>query len=180
MNDIIFAAINLAIAVAFFTLGKYVFPKLPKRITEELFLLGRMAENFVIWAREFMKSSTGAEKMEKVVELLKEVAEEAGLKVTKEQLQAIVQAAYEAMKAGEKEAPLAAPAASVVINTQAPAGTVAIPTNDVPEDALEDNTDGTINAYDEQGKKVGTVTKEVAEQAAANVTVIVPGMSIVK
>ena len=94
MNDIIFAAINLGIAVAFFVLGKYVFPKIPKTITDKLFELGQMAEKFVVWAREFMKSSTGAEKMEKVVEMLKEVAEEAGLKVTDEQLQAIVQAAY--------------------------------------------------------------------------------------
>ena len=180
MNDIIFAAINLGIAEAFFVLGKYVFPKIPKTITDKLFELGQMAEKFVVWAREFMKSSTGAEKMEKVVEMLKEVAEEAGLKVTDEQLQAIVQAAYEAMKAGEKEAQQAAPAASVVINTQAPAGTVAIPTNDVPEDALEDNADGTVNAYDEQGKKVGTIAKEVAEQAAANVTVILQEGEVVK
>lgn len=85
MNDIIFAAINLGIAVAFFVLGKYVFPKIPKTITDKLFELGQMAEKFVVWAREFMKSSTGAEKMEKVVEMLKEVAEEAGLKVTDEQ-----------------------------------------------------------------------------------------------
>lgn len=169
MNDIIFAAINLGIAVAFFVLGKYVFPKIPKTITDKLFELGQMAEKFVVWAREFMKSSTGAEKMEKVVEMLKEVAEEAGLKVTDEQLQAIVQAAYEAMKAGEKEAQQAAPA-----------GTVAIPTNDVPEDALEDNADGTVNAYDEQGKKVGTIAKEVAEQAAANVTVILQEGEVVK
>ena len=68
----------------------------------------------------------------------------------------------------------------VVINTQAPAGTVAIPTNDVPEDALEDNADGTVNAYDEQGKKVGTIAKEVAEQTAANVTVILQEGAVVK
>lgn len=44
MNDIIFAAINLGIAVAFFVLGKYVFPKIPKTITDKLFELGQMAE----------------------------------------------------------------------------------------------------------------------------------------
>ena len=57
------------------------------------------------------------------------------------------------MKAGEKEAQQAAPAASVVINTQAPAGTVAIPTNDVPEDALEDNADGTSMHMTNRGKR---------------------------
>ena len=57
---------------------------------------------------------------------------------------------------------------------------MAIPTNDVPEDALEDNADGTVNAYDERGKKVGTIAKEVAEQAAANVTVILQEGAAVK
>lgn len=161
MNDIIFASINLAIAVVSFVIGKYVFPKIPKTVTDKLIELGQMAEKFVIWAREFMKSSTGAEKMEKVVEMLKEVAEEAGLKVTDEQLQAIVQAAYEAMKAGEKEAQQqAAPAAAVVINTQAPAGPVEICT----DDALEE--------FSKEDNVAGTATKEVEERAATKYIVI--------
>ena len=147
-----------------------MFPKIPKTVTDKLIELGQMAEKFVIWAREFMKSSTGAEKMEKVVEMLKEVAEEAGLKVTDEQLQAIVQAAYEAMKAGEKEAQQQA--AAVVINTQAPAGPMTISADGVLEDfSQEDNADGTA-ICDENGKKLGTSTKEAVAPTAACVTVI--------
>lgn len=44
------------------------------------------------------------EKMAAVVKQLKEVADEAGLEVTEDQLKAIAQSAYNAMKAGEKEA----------------------------------------------------------------------------
>lgn len=39
-------------------------------------------------------------------------------------------------------------------------------TNDVPDGALKENEDGSINAYDKDGKKVGTVSAEEAEEAA--------------
>lgn len=65
------------------------------------------------------------------MEQLKKIADEAGLNVTEDQLKAIAQTAYNAMKAGEKESntaePLealtATPAATVVINTTAPVTT---------------------------------------------------------
>lgn len=41
-------------------------------------------------------------------------------------------------------------------------------TDDVPEGALEENPDGTVNVYDEDGNKVGTIPKDEAE-ALANV-----------
>ena len=116
--------------------------------------------------------------MPAVVEQLKAIAQEAGLDVTEEQLKAIAQTAYEAMKAGEAEAqpgqlveaitqPLAAP--TVIINT----GTAAVATDKVPDGALQSNPDGTVNAYDEHGNKVGTVSAEEAEKAASGVDVII-------
>ena len=104
MNNIIILAIQLAVAVGAFALGKYVFPNIPKNVSEKLQELSGWAAQFVVWAREFMKTSTGKEKMDKVVEQLKKIADEAGLKVTEEQLRAIAQTAYEAMMAGTKEA----------------------------------------------------------------------------
>lgn len=172
MNDIIFSAIQLGIAVAAFIVGKYVFPNIPKTVTDKLNQLGQWAEKFVVWAREFMKSATGEEKMDKVVDMLKDIAKEAGLNVTEDQLRAIVQAAYEAMKAGEKETQQT-PATTVTINTLPQTGPAAVLTDDVPEGALDDNQDGTVNTYDEAGNKAGTVTKQVAEKVASNVTVIV-------
>ena len=184
MDNIIVLAIQLAVAVAAFALGKYVFPNIPKSVSKKLQELSGWAEQFVIWAREFMKSASGKEKMDKVVEQLKKIADEAGLKVTEEQLRAIAQTAYEAMMAGEKESntaePLkaltATPTATVVINTTAPVTTtekVAIATDNAPEGATETNADGTVNLYDAAGNITGSVTKEEAEKMAAEVTKIV-------
>ena len=39
-------------------------------------------------------------------------------------------------------------------------------TNKVPDDALKENEDGSINAYDKDGNKVGTVSAKKAEEAA--------------
>lgn len=184
MDNIIVLAIQLAVAVAAFALGKYVFPNIPKSVSEKLQELSVWAEQFVIWAREFMKSASGKEKMDKVIEQLKKIADEAGLKVTEEQLRAIAQTAYEAMMAGKKEsntaeppeALTATPAATVVINTTAPVTTtekVAIATDNAPEGATETNADGTVNLYDTAGNITGSVTKEEAEKMAAEVTKIV-------
>lgn len=173
MNDIIILAVQLGIAVAAFVLGKYIFPNVPKSVMEKLNTLAQWASQFVVWAKEFMQSNTGEEKMAKVVEKLKEIADEAGIKVTEDQLKAIVQSAYEAMKAGEKEVytattPLEAAAITptIVINT----GTAAVATNNVPDGALEPNADGSVNTYDGAGNKTGTITKKEAEKAVSNVS----------
>lgn len=183
MNEVIYAAVYFAVTLGAFSLGKYVFPNIPQTVTNKLAELSEWAAKFVEWAKEFKKDKTGAEKMAAVVEQLKKIADEAGLDVTEDQLKAIAQTAYNAMKAGEKEStaePLealtATPAATVVINTTAPVTTtekVAIATDNVPEGATETNADGTVNLYDAAGNITGSVTKEEAEKMAAEVTKIV-------
>ena len=180
MNEVIYAAVYFAVTLGAFLLGKYI----PKTVTDKLGELSEWAAKFVKWAKEFKKDKTGEEKMAAVVEQLKKIADEAGLNVTEDQLKAIAQTAYNAMKAGEKESnttePLealtATPAATVVINTTAPVTTtekVAIATDNVPEGATETNADGTVNLYDAAGNITGSVTKEEAEKMAAEVTKIV-------
>lgn len=184
MNDIILLAVQLGIAVAAFAAGKYIFPKVPKTVTDKLNMLSQWAAQFVVWAKEFMKKQTGEEKMAAVVEKLKEIADEAGLDVAEDQLKAIAQSAYNAMKAGEKEAETdnatyykvgqreAAKGSTVNIYTGY-SGTTAVATNNVPDGALEDNPDGSVNVYNEDGEKVGTITAEEAEAAEQNVGKIV-------
>lgn len=176
MDNVIYAAVYFGVTLGAFLLGKYVFPNIPKTVTDKLGELSEWAAKFVEWAKEFKKDKTGEEKMAAVVEQLKRIADEAGLNVTEDQLKAIAQAAYNAMKAGEKEntaEPVAAltatPAATVVINT----GKVAVATDNVPEGATETNADGTVNLYDAAGNITGSVTKEEAEKMAAEVTKIV-------
>lgn len=182
MNDIILLAVQLGIAVVAFVAGKYVFPKVPKTVTDKLNMLSQWAAQFVVWAKEFMKKQTGEEKMAAVVEKLKEIVDEAGLDVTEDQLKAIAQSAYNAMKAGEKEAETAiatyykvgerAETKGSTVNIYA-GGTTAVATDNVLDGALEDNPDGSVNVYNEAGEKVGTVTAEEAEAAEQNVTNIV-------
>lgn len=201
MENIIFNAVLLLISIGGFLLGKFVFPNVPKSVADKLRQLAAWADKFVVWAREFRKQDSGPAKMEMVVEQLKAVAKEAGWDVTEDQLRAIAQAAYENMMKGAEEAQQtqepalgAAPAASaaryyeigqrkyaeastVVINMPGAAAEnaprVAVATDNVPEGALEPNPDGSVNAYDEAGLKVGTVDAATAEAAAGVDAVIV-------
>lgn len=179
MNDIIVLAVQLGITVAAFVVGKYVFPNLPKNVTDKLTTLSQWAAKFVEWAKEFMKKETGEEKMAAVVEKLKEIADEAGIDVTEDQLRAIAQSAYNAMKAGEKEAAVIEPQAveavqvptvNIYTGTAPAAEKIAVATDEVPEGALEDNEDGTVNTYDAAGNKTGTISAEEAAAAAEGVT----------
>lgn len=181
MNDIIILAVQLGITVAAFVVGKYVFPNLPKNVTDKLTTLSQWAAQFVVWAKEFMKKQTGEEKMAAVVEKLKEIADEAGIEVTEDQLRAIAQSAYNAMKAGEKEAAAAEPQALEAVQVPtvniytaaAPAGgKTAVATDEVPEGALEDE-DGKVKVYDAEGKQTGTIPAAEAAAAAEGVTNIV-------
>ena len=199
MENIIYNAVLLLISIGGFLLGKFVFPNVPKSVADKLRQLAAWADKFVVWAREFRKQDSGTAKMEMVVEQLKAVAKEAGWDVTEDQLRAIAQAAYENMMKGAAEAQQTqepalgasaaryyeigerkfAEASTVVINMPGAAAEnaprVAVATDNVPEGALEPNPDGSVNAYDEAGLKVGTVDAATAEAAAGVDAVIVEG-----
>lgn len=201
MENIIYNAVLLLISIGGFLLGKFIFPNVPKSVADKLRQLAAWADKFVVWAREFRKQDSGPAKMEMVVEQLKAVAKEAGWNVTEDQLRAIAQAAYENMMAGAAEAQQPqepaqtasaaryyeigqrkyAEASTVVINVPGPAAGapgVAVATDNVPEGALEPNPDGSVNAYDEAGLKVGTVDAATAEAAAGvDVAVVEDGQT---
>lgn len=198
MENIIFNAVLLLISIGGFLLGKFVFPNVPKSVADKLRQLAAWADKFVVWAREFREQDSGPAKMEMVVEQLKAVAKEAGWNVTEDQLRAIAQAAYENMMKGAAAAQQPqeaaqgesaaryyeigqrkyAEASTVVINVPsgsaaAAAPGVAVATDNVPEGALEPNPDGSVNAYDEAGLKVGTVDAATAEAAATGVDAVI-------
>ena len=197
MENIIYNAVLLLISIGGFLLGKFIFPNVPKSVADKLRQLAAWADKFVVWAREFRKQDSGTAKMEMVVEQLKAVAKEAGWNVTEDQLRAIAQTAYENMMKGAAEAQQTqepalgasaaryyeigerkfAEASTVVINMPGAAAEnaprVAVATDNVPEGALEPNPDGSVNAYDEAGLKVGTVDAATAEAAAGVDAVIV-------
>lgn len=186
-KEVIFSIIYCLVTVGAFCAGKYIFPKIPASVKDKLTDLAEWAAKFVVWAREFLKTESGEEKMAAVVEKLKEIADEAGIEVTEDQLRAIAQSAYNAMKAGEKEAEdaagealatyykigerAAAKGSTVNIYTgPAATGKTAVATDKVPEGALEDGAAGEVNVYDAAGNKTGTITAEEAAAAAEGVT----------
>lgn len=103
-GSVIVMVISCIVTVVAFCVGKYIFPQLPADVQDKLIMLSEWAAQFVVWAREFKKTETGKQKMAAVVDQLKQIAAERGIEVTEDQLKAIAQTAYEAMKAGEVEA----------------------------------------------------------------------------
>lgn len=103
-GSVIVMVISCIVTVVAFCVGKYIFPQLPADVQDKLIMLSEWAAQFVVWAREFKKTETGKQKMAAVVDQLKQIAAERGIEVTEDQLKAIAQTAYEAMKAGEAEA----------------------------------------------------------------------------
>ena len=186
-NKIVFLILELVVAVIAFLFGKYAVPKADNLKNSTAFgnvnKLEQWASKFVRWAREFMSERSGKAKMKKVTEMLKEVAAEVGIDVSDEKLQAIIQTAYEEMIAGMEsvtldagvlEAKEAIMPQNLSIHIEMPKNeNVAVATDNVPDGALEENPDGTVNVYDDAGKKVGTISKEEAEEAASNVSGIV-------
>lgn len=57
-----------------------------------------------------------------------------------------------------------------MINTTA--DKVAIATDNVPNEALQQDPDGSFNTYDAAGNKVETISAEEAEKAASNIEVV--------
>ena len=96
MNNILWLTIELAAAIAAFVLGKFVFPHIPQ---DKFEILAAWASRFVIWARDFSEAD-GDVKFEMVITELQKICGEYGVTATREQLEAIVQAAYDAMIAG--------------------------------------------------------------------------------
>jgi len=167
-KEVIFSIIYCLVTVGAFCAGKYIFHKIPASVNDKLVDLADWAAQFVVWAREFLKAESGEKKMAAVVGQLKVIAEEAGMDVTEDQLKAIAQTAYEAMKAGETDTSAevatyykigqraAAKGSTVNIYT----GAAAVATDKVPDGALKQNEDGTYNTYDAAGNKVGTIRKK--------------------
>lgn len=102
MSQIIYAVIYLAITVAAFLLGKYVAPKL--LTSETLNYLSAWVYKFVISAKNQYDGGKGTEKREYVTTLIKELCKKAHIELTGDQIRALIEEAYQQMKAGEEQA----------------------------------------------------------------------------
>lgn len=95
--------------VAFF-LGKYIFPEMKNAIGSAMNLLSAypMLQKWGIsacqYVAQYFNEISGEEKNKKAAEIIMEVSGQVGIKITEEQARTIAQAAFEAMKNGEREA----------------------------------------------------------------------------
>ena len=107
-HNTIVLIIQLVVVIASFLVGKYLLPNLSANdiasISAKIEIIIKYADKFVSWANYFMKDATGSQRMEEVVKQLEAIAKKYKLDISKEELTAIVQKAYDAMKAGEKAA----------------------------------------------------------------------------
>ena len=95
------------------------------------------AEQFVSYARYFLSALTGKEKMDKVVEYLENIAQRNKIDMTTDEIRAIAQKAYDAMKVLEEKAENEKIKTEAVVKTaevqqQTIAQTVTTPVVDTP------------------------------------------------
>lgn len=123
-NELVKLIIELAVVIVAFFVGKYIFPKYKTTIQQhatEFEVLLNYAESFCAYARQFLDSS-GEEKMNTVVEKLRNICEQQGIKVDDETLRAIAQKAYDAMVAGENSSKVIIESAVNELKSTATAG----------------------------------------------------------
>ena len=107
-NDLILVVIQCIILIGSYLVGRYLIPNIQTPEAKETIqdviaktdLIINYADKFVSWAKEFKKKSTGAEKMQAVVEQLTMIAQQNGIDMSQEQITAIAQKAYDSMKTG--------------------------------------------------------------------------------
>lgn len=103
--NILISLIELVILIGAFLIGKYVFPNVPeetiKDVTTKISIIVEYADKFVAWAKQFMGSASGQDKMDMVVNQLSIIAKRYNLDISEIEIKAIVQKAYDNMKAAD-------------------------------------------------------------------------------
>ena len=99
MNELVLEIVKLVVMLVVAGVCAYAVPYLKSGIgADELDRVAFWAKQFVLKAQQVMWAKTGEERKEYVMEALTEIAKEAKIKITAEQLDAIVEAAVKAMK----------------------------------------------------------------------------------
>lgn len=99
MNNIIFYAIELVIAIIAFLVGKYVFPTVKDAISgSNIVGLATWVYKFVVSAKNQFGDNNGEKKLEYVTEQVKKLCEKYKIDLTDEQIRALIEDAYTQMK----------------------------------------------------------------------------------
>lgn len=108
MNEIIYYAISLVIAVATFLLGKYVFPTMKQYIGEPdagtITGIAYWVYKFVVSAKNQFGDNCGKQKLQYVTKQVKALCDKYKIGLTDEQIRALIEDAYTSMKKSYNEA----------------------------------------------------------------------------
>lgn len=107
-TDVIIFIAEICIITFIFFFNKYLANNQNTRetitdITAKISIIIDYADAFVLWAKQFMKDSTGSEKMNEVVNRLNTIAKRYDLDISEEEIRAIAQRAYDLMIANKEE-----------------------------------------------------------------------------
>jgi uncharacterized protein YpuA (DUF1002 family) len=101
LDNIIFYAVGLVISIIAFLCGKYVFPSLKNN--EIISDITSWVYKFVVSAKNQFGDNKGKEKLAYVTEQVNALCEKYKINLTDEQIRALIESAYDAMKQAQKE-----------------------------------------------------------------------------
>jgi hypothetical protein len=101
LDNIIFYAIELVIAIVVFLIGRYVFPALKNN--ETIASITSWAYKFVVSAKNQFENYTGEQKLEYVTEQVNALCEKYKIELTDEQVRALIEDAYDMMKQAQQK-----------------------------------------------------------------------------
>lgn len=99
MNELVLEIVKLVVMLVVTGVCAYAVPYLKSSIgADELDRVAFWAKQFVLKAQQVMWAKTGEERKAYVKETMKEIAKEARIKITDEQMDALIEASVKAMK----------------------------------------------------------------------------------
>lgn len=139
LTDILFLVLQIVILCGSYFIGRYIIPitgytETITDVTQKFNLIVDYADKFVAWAKYFMKSYTGSEKMEAVVAELVKIAEKYNIDISRTEIIAIAQKAYDNMMAGIAEAENAKKIADSAEESNKNAAKIVIPNTTIPHE----------------------------------------------
>lgn len=103
----IFFIIELVFLVAAFVIGKLqnngtIQSETIEDLTNKFYLFTTYADALILWAKQFLGDYTGPEKMETVVEKLKNIANGYNINISEDEIRAIAQKEYNSLKSKDQ------------------------------------------------------------------------------
>lgn len=102
MNELVLEIVKLVVMLVVTGVCAYAVPYLKSSIgADELDRVSFWAKQFVLKAQQVMWAKTGEERKAYVKDAMKEITREANIKITDEQMDALIEASVKAMKMNE-------------------------------------------------------------------------------